>query len=95
MGHVFHPGHEALHGITVVVNGASGRTYVGRYHESGPRGVVLRDVAVREVDDPVSVADWVARLKRYGVRVDHASLVLAPGEAEAIVPLGAWGGSST
>lgn len=90
MGHVFHPGHDELHGVTVVVTGASGRTYVGRYHESGPRGLVLRDVAVREADDATSRADWVARLKRYGVRVDHRSLVLAVGEVKGILPLGSW-----
>ena len=26
-GHVFHPGHDELHGVTVVITGASGRTY--------------------------------------------------------------------
>jgi hypothetical protein len=69
-GHVFHPGHEELHGVTVVVEGTSGRTWVGRYHEQVERGIVMHDVAVH---DPASndqpLKEWVARLTKFGVRV--------------------------
>ena len=81
-GHVFHPGHEALHGVTVVLAGASGRTYVGRYHERGDRGVVLHDVGVH---DPASSAvpreEWLARQMQFGIKVDHRTLVVPDAEA--------------
>ena len=81
-GHVFHPGHEELHGVTVVIAGASGRTYVGRYHERGERGVVLHDVGVH---DPAASAlgreEWLARQLRFGIAVDHRTLVVPDAEA--------------
>jgi hypothetical protein len=81
-GHVFHPGHEALHGVTVVLGGTSGRTYVGRYHEHGPKGVVLHDVGVH---DPAASAlgreEWLARQLKFGIAVDHRVLVVPDAEA--------------
>ena len=44
-GHVFHPGHSELHGITVVLETTGDVIYVGRYHEETDRGVLLHDVA--------------------------------------------------
>ena len=85
-GHVFHPGHEELHGVTVVVAGASGKTYLGRYHERGARGVVLRDVAVF---DPTADQDgldaWLARQRKFGVQAVHRALVLPEDEAGEII----------
>ncbi|HEX6643671.1 MAG TPA: hypothetical protein VF037_03285 [Gemmatimonadales bacterium] len=80
-GHVFHPGHEELHGVTVVIEGASGRTYVGRYHERGSRGVVLHDVGVHEPGSELSRDEWIARLLKFGVKVDHRTLVIPDDEA--------------
>ena len=88
-GHVFHPGHDELHGVTVVLTGASGRTYVGRFHERGPRGVVLHDVAVHDpasADQPLQ--SWLARQIKFGVKVDHRTLVVAEGEAGEVRRLG-------
>lgn len=78
-GHVFHPGHEELHGITVVVPDSSGKTYVGRYHERNAKGVVLHDVAVYDPATNVggSVEDWLARQRKFGVQVAHR-LVIVP-----------------
>lgn len=90
MGHVFHPGHEALHGITVVVTGASGRLYVGRYHETTDRGVVLHDVATREPDDPVSPEDWIGRQLKFGVRAAERVKVVPGAEAASIARLVEW-----
>lgn len=82
---IFHREREELHGITVVVEGASGKTYVGRYHERGNRGVVLHDVGVH---DPASAPDskeaWLARLRKFGVRVDHKMLIVPGDEAGKI-----------
>jgi hypothetical protein len=83
-GHVFHPGHEELHGVTVVIEGASGRTYVGRYHERGDRGVVLHDVGVHEPGAELSRDEWLARLLRFGVKVDHRTLVIPDEEAGGV-----------
>lgn len=88
-GHVFHPGHEDLHGVTIVLAGVSGRTYVGRYHERGARGVVLHDAGVH---DPASMAvsrdEWLAGQQKFGVKVDHRTLVVPDSEAREIVRFG-------
>ncbi len=87
-GQVFHPGHEELHGVTVVVEGASGYTWVGRYHERTDRGVVLHDVAVH---DPATASHprqaWIARLLKFGVRVDAKHLVIPTPETLRITRL--------
>jgi len=95
-GHVFHPGHEELHGVTVVVEGTSGRTWVGRYHERNERGVVMHDVAIH---DPAIAelprADWVARLRKFGVAVNERFVILPPKEAGPITRLSDWQDSSS
>ena len=67
-GHVFHPGHDELHGVTVVVAGASGRTYVGRWHE---RGAVASPCATSPFmtrrATPSSLDAWLARQRKFGV----------------------------
>ena len=88
---VFHPGHEELHGVTVVVEGASGRLWVGRYHETNERGVVLHDVAVH---DPATVVEprerWIERLRRFGIRVDERFVLLPLKEAGPMTRLTEW-----
>lgn len=87
-GHVFHPGHEELHGVTVVVEGGAGRTWVGRYHEQNDRGIVMHDVATY---DPTTAAEpcavWVARQIRFGVRVDTKHLIVPLSETPRITRL--------
>ena len=85
-GHVFHPGHEELHGVTVVVSGAGGRRYLGRYHETNARGVVLHDVAIFDpTSDTFSPEEWLGRQWKFGVRVTERHLVLPIGEVGSIV----------
>lgn len=83
----FHPDHEVLHGVTVVVSGASGRTYVGRYHERTPRGILLHDAGVH---DPASAAhsrdEWLRRQHKFGIRVEQRALLVPPDEANDVVP---------
>jgi hypothetical protein len=82
---IFHREREELHGITVVVSGTSGRTYVGRYHERGNRGVVLHDVGVHHPGDASESREaWLARLRKFGVRVDHKMLIVPGDEAGKI-----------
>ena len=90
MGHVFHPGHEELHGITVVVSSVSGRLYVGRYHETNDRGVVLHDVAVREPDDATGADDWISRQLKFGVKVAERLVVVPVSESPSVVKLVEW-----
>jgi hypothetical protein len=45
-GHVFHPGHSELHGVTVVVETNGALTYVGRYDSEDDHGVHMLDVGV-------------------------------------------------
>lgn len=87
-GHVFHPGHEELHGVTVVVNDQAGRTYVGRFHERGPRGLVLHDVAVHDpATATIAREDWLARQRRFGVQVSHRIMVVPEQESESLCRL--------
>ena len=90
-GHVFHPGHEDLHGVTVVVEAPSGRTWVGRYHERNERGVLLHDAAVH---DPATAAisrpDWIARLMQFGVKAEHRQVVVPDSDAGRITRLIEW-----
>ena len=76
-GMVLHPGHDELHGVTVVIAGRSGRTYVGRWHERGARGVVMKDVAIH---DPavagVDLEAWLAKQRKFGVAATEKVLVV-------------------
>lgn len=80
-GMVLHPGHDELHGITVVVTGVSGRTYVGRWHERQERGVVMKNATVLEPDGGELNAR-LDRIRKFGVPPDHRMLVV-PGEEVA------------
>lgn len=90
-GHVFHPGHEELHGVTVVVESPTGATWVGRYHERTDRGVLLHDVAIH---DPASTdqirAAWIQQMLTFGIRIDQKHLVVPTSEAARIVRLMDW-----
>lgn len=68
--------------MTVLMTGASGRTYLGRYHERTPRGVVFRDVAVFDptTENGGGVEDWLERQRRFGIHAAHKALVVAEAE---------------
>ena len=87
-GHVFHPGHEELHGVTVVVDGTSGHAWVGRYHERTERGILLHDVAVH---DPATASlpreAWLERLRKFGVKVDAKHVVIPENESARVTRL--------
>jgi hypothetical protein len=88
-GHVFHPGHEALHGVTVVLDTREGKTHVGRYHEQNEKGVLLHDVGSF---DPASAGatreEFLRRILKFGIRIDHRNLVVPGDEVAGITPLG-------
>jgi uncharacterized alpha-E superfamily protein len=82
---VFHPGHEELHGVTVVVRGRSGRSWVGRYHERTERGILLLDVAIHDpATAPVDRDSWLERLRKFGIKVDSKHVVIPESEATQI-----------
>ena len=90
-GHVFHTGHEELHGVTVVVESPSGMTWVGRYHERTDRGVLLHDVATHDpATSDQSRAAWIQRQLKFGVRIDQKHLTVPNPDAARIVRLAAW-----
>ncbi len=90
-GHVFHPGHEELHGVTVVVESPSGVIWVGRYHERTDRGVLMHDVAIHDPATGAEArADWLRRQLKFGIRVEQKHLTVPNDQARRIVRLSDW-----
>jgi hypothetical protein len=87
-GHVFHPGHAELHGITVVIETHGARTYVGRYDSEDERGVHMLDVGVHDERPDLSKEEYIRRSARLGVRSDHKHLVVPADEVARITRLG-------
>ncbi|MDZ4675119.1 MAG: hypothetical protein SGI84_11740 [Gemmatimonadota bacterium] len=86
-----HENRGELHGITVVMTGISGKTYMGRFHEETPRGVAMRDLGVH--DPAVSehdLATWVGRARKFGVPVEHRMLLVPADEVGVCVRLAEW-----
>ena len=91
-GHVFHPGHAELHGITVVVETSGSLTYVGRYDSEDERGVLILDVGVHDAAAAAVPKDeYVRRSAKFGIRSDHKRLVVPAAEVTRITRLGEMG----
>jgi hypothetical protein len=86
-GHVFHPGHAALHGITVVVETSGSQTYIGRYDSQDLQGVHLLDVGVHDGLE-LSRADYIRKSAKFGVRIEHKHLLVPVTQVVRITPLG-------
>jgi hypothetical protein len=84
---VFHPGHQDLHGITVVVETGGALTYVGRFDVEDEAGVHLLDVGVHDAAHGGSKDDYVRRSARFGVRVERKHLVVARSNVSRITRL--------
>ena len=90
-GHVFHPGHSELHGITVVLETTGDVIYVGRYHEETDRGVLLHDVAEHRIENGgLSREEFMARTLKFGVRPQHRHLIVPREEVGRISKLAEW-----
>jgi hypothetical protein len=88
-GHVFHPGHSELHGITVVVETTGARTYVGRYDSEDERGVHMLDVGVHDrVAAAATKEEYVQKSVKFGVRPEFRSLTVPAQEVARITRLG-------
>jgi hypothetical protein len=89
-GHVFHPGHAELHGITVVLETHGPLTYVGRYDSEDAAGVHLLDVGVHDGSaESMSKEEYVRRSAKFGIRSDHKHLVVPTNQVAQIIRLGA------
>jgi hypothetical protein len=88
-GHVFHPGHVELHGITVVLETRGPQTYVGRYDSEDAAGVHLLDVGVHDASvGQVSKDEYVRRSAQFGIRTDHKHVVVPIEQVSKITRLG-------
>ena len=87
-GHVFHPGHAELHGVTVVVETTGSRTYVGRYDSEDDRGVHMLDVGVHEeVSADVSRDEYLKRTAKFGIKTQHRHIIVPRPEVARIIRL--------
>jgi hypothetical protein len=76
-GHVFHPGHPELHGITVILETGGPRTYVGRFDNQDQQGVHLLDVGVHdETAAGQSKDEFLRRSAKFGIRAEHKHLLV-------------------
>lgn len=74
-----------------MVEGASGRLWVGRYHETNDRGVMMHDVAIHDpATNTLPRGAWVERLRKFGIHVDEPVVILPLQEAGPITRLTEW-----
>lgn len=91
-GHVFHPGHHALHGVTVLLETTGPRSYIGRLDTQDESGVHLLDVAVHDAESSdVPKEEFIRRTAKFGVRVQHEHTLIPGPEVSSIRPLGELG----
>jgi hypothetical protein len=88
-GHIFHPGHQSLHGVTVVLETQGPRTYVGRFDTQDEAGVHLLDVAIHEAAaGRPSKDEYLRRTAKFGVRAEQKHVLVPAGDVAKITPLG-------
>jgi hypothetical protein len=90
-GHVFHPGHAELHGITVVVETHGTRIYVGRYDSEDASGVHMLDVGVHDPSATLSKEEYIRKSAKFGVRTDHKHVIVPADQVARITRLGEIG----
>lgn len=84
-GHVFHPGHQELHGVTVVLETRGSRTYVGRFHSQDEAGVQLHDVGVHDAAaGGASKEEFLRRCDKFGIRSEHRDLLVPSNDVVSI-----------
>lgn len=90
----FHPGHHELHGVTVVLQARSGRTYVGRFDSQDERGVHLLDVGIHQGGGGAAGAggeqareEYLRRTLKFGVRAEHKHVLVPADDVVAITRL--------
>jgi len=84
-GHVFHPGHQELHGVTVVLETHGQLTYVGRFDHQDDRGVHLHDVGVHDATaEGLSREEFLRRCDKFGIRTAMRDLLVPTDEVARI-----------
>jgi hypothetical protein len=87
-GHVFHPGHHELHGITVVLETSGSHVYVGRFDKQDSQGVHLIGVSVFDPATATQSRDeFLVRTTRFGVRQDRPHMLIPNEEVVRITSL--------
>jgi hypothetical protein len=86
-GHVFHPGHHELHGVTVVLETRGPVTYLGRFDSQDDRGVHLLNVAIHDPSKG-SREEYLRRSARFGIQVERQQVTVPAADVVRITPLG-------
>jgi hypothetical protein len=86
-GHIFHPGHAELHGVTVVVETKGPRTYVGRYDSEDDQGVHMLDVGIHEEPADVSKDEYLKKTAKFGIKSQHRHMIVPRQEVARITRL--------
>jgi len=87
-GAVFHPGHDELHGQTVVVYTSGPRTFIGRWDQD--MGQMIRVVGAtfhEEGGSDQTRDEWVQHVKKYGVPMDHEFVMVPKAEVSEVIKL--------
>ena len=93
-GHVFHPGHAELHGITVVLETLGSKTYVGRYDSEDTAGVHLLDVGVHDSSTAGGTKEeYIRESAKFGIRAEHRHVLVPANEVARMVRLAEAGSS--
>jgi len=83
-GHIFHPGHHDLHGITVVLETGT-ELWVGRFDSVTPKGVLLHDAGCYE--DGVTEGtreEYLRKTLTFGVRATVKNKLIPEQDVRAI-----------
>jgi hypothetical protein len=85
----FHPGHDALHGFTVVIFSNGPSTWVGRWQEEQGGVIQLVDACEhKDGDRGLSKQDFLLELARSGPRPTHRVLGVPRSEVSGVRQLG-------
>lgn len=83
-GHVFHPGHHELHGITVVLE-TERALWVGRFDSVTPKGVLLHDAGAYEDGvTPGTREEYLQKTLKFGVRATAKNVIIPEGEVRGM-----------
>jgi hypothetical protein len=86
-GHVFHPGHHELHGITVVLRTTDHQILVGRFDSVDAGGVRMLGVSAFNAERDGSPPEFLARTNKFGIRVDRLQATIDNSVVASITPL--------
>ncbi len=94
-GHTFHPGHEEMHGITVVIFTTGTRTFVGRYDLRENGFIVIHAADFHDsAENAKPQQEWLAEVRKYGNAPRFPTLTVPEQSLARIVPLGDLPGSA-